>query len=101
MAWEGSDRRSRLPADWQARRLRVLRRDRYACQHRDPAGRKCNAPANEVDHIERGDDHRDTNLQALCRKHHGEKTAAEGHAAWAAKRIPTRRPEEVHPADRG
>lgn len=96
--WDGSARRSRLPADWPRRRLRVLRRDRYACQVVE-GGRKCNAPANEVDHVNPGDDHSLTNLQAICREHHGRKSSAEGHAAWAAKRIPIRRPLETHPAD--
>lgn len=99
MGWETSNRASRLPSNWQALRLRVLRRDRYSCQVKDQHGIKCNAVASEVDHVEAGDDHSMRNLRAICRTHHGQKTSAEGHAAWNAKRIPRRRPQETHPAD--
>nr|WP_244879670.1 HNH endonuclease [Micromonospora aurantiaca] len=59
-------------------------------------GERCNAPANQVDHIQRGDDHRDANLQALCTYCHGQKTAAE--AAEARRARPRReRPSERHP----
>jgi 5-methylcytosine-specific restriction endonuclease McrA len=99
MAWEGSYRRSRLPRDWQSRRARILRRDGYACQHREDDGRRCGRPATDVDHIVPGDNHADTNLRALCRWHHQRKSSAEGAAGRAAKRIPIRRPPETHPAD--
>lgn len=96
--WDGSDRRSRLPDDWPLRRIRVLRRDGYRCQHRDSAGVKCGEPANQVDHIVRGDNHDESNLQALCRFHHARKSSAEGAAARRPK--PTRRREpEKHPGD--
>lgn len=96
MAWEGSDRASRLPHDWQARRIRVLRRDGYRCQARLLTGGLCLQPASEVDHIVPGDDHRPENLRAICRSCHGRKTAAEGNAA--RKRLPPkRRPPERHP----
>jgi 5-methylcytosine-specific restriction enzyme A len=90
-AWAGSDRRSRLPPDWKARRLRVLVRDGWRC--RAPG---CGARATDVDHVERGDDHRDANLQALCVRHHREKTAREG---VEARRLRGRkRPDrEPHP----
>ncbi|MDG4801708.1 HNH endonuclease signature motif containing protein [Micromonospora sp. WMMD980] len=96
MAWEGSDRSARLPSDWAVRRLRILRRDAYRCQVPLESGPRCLAPAGEVDHIERGDNHEPENLRAICRWHHGKKTAAEGNAARrpAASR---RRPPEQHP----
>ena len=97
MSWENSDRRARLPHDWQTRRLRVLRRDGYKCQHRDePGAPKCLAPANQVDHVERGDDHDLANLQALCAWHHARKSSAEGRAAQRP-RASRRRPSEQHP----
>jgi 5-methylcytosine-specific restriction protein A len=93
--WSTSDRKGRLPADWQARRLRVLRRDAYRCRDRS-AGYPCGAPANQVDHVEHGDDHDESNLQALCRWHHARKSSAEGHAAQRPRERLTRAPE-AHP----
>ncbi|QOI66988.1 HNH endonuclease [Microbacterium phage GardenState] len=99
MAWENSDRKARLPYDWQTRRIRVLRRDSYRCQARDSLGHLCGAPANQVDHVIPGDDHDEDNLQALCRWHHDRKSSAEGNAA--KKPRPSRRREpEKHPAFR-
>lgn len=97
MAWEGSTRKARLPSDWQRRRLRVLRRDGYRCQAHNPeTGGVCGEFAHECDHIERGDDHDESNLQALCRWHHARKTARE--AAEARRpRERQQRPAEPHP----
>jgi 5-methylcytosine-specific restriction protein A len=94
--WDSSDRRERLPADWTARRMRVLRRDGYRCRARDSVGVRCDAPANQVDHIEPGDDHELDNLQALCRWHHARKSSAEGAAARRPRARMTREPEP-HP----
>ena len=86
-SWAGSDRRSRLPADWPTIRKRILRRDGHRCTARMDDGRRCKAQATEVDHIRRGDDHRDSNLRSLCSWHHGKKSAQEGaQASWAKKR---------------
>ncbi len=95
--WKDSTRRNRLPRDWEARRRRVLLRDGNACQVKSETGIYCNAPANEVDHIERGDDHSLTNLRAICTPHHRAKSSAEGVAARAAKRASRARPDEPHP----
>ncbi|KIZ17340.1 HNH endonuclease [Streptomyces natalensis ATCC 27448] len=99
MSWHGSDRRSRLPADWQVRRLSVLKRDGFQCVAvlRD-TGARCTAPATDVDHIVPDDDHAPANLQALCRWHHARKSSVEGAAArrrWVSKR----RPEARHPGE--
>lgn len=95
MAWDKgvSARTSRLPDDWKARRLRVLRRDGYRCQILGANGVPCLAPANEVDHVERGDDHSLANLQAACRSCHARKSSAEGNAARKRRQ----RPGEPHP----
>lgn len=91
MGWETSDRRQRLPPDWNARRRRVLERDRGICH-------VCGLPgADQVDHVIAGDDHSDANLAAIhavpC---HRDKTTAE--AAAARARQPRRqRPAERHP----
>ncbi|MFI7069563.1 HNH endonuclease signature motif containing protein [Micromonospora sediminicola] len=96
VTWDGSDRRARLPHDWALRRVRVLRRAGYKCEARFSTGERCGAPANQVDHIVRGDDHSPENLQALCVYCHGQKTA--GEAAQARRPRPRReRESERHP----
>lgn len=101
MAWDTSDRRDRLPDDWAIRRVRVLRRDGYRCRHIDSTGVRCDVRGNQVDHIERGDNHDLTNLQTLCEFHHKQKTAAEAFEARKAKGFPTqRRGGETHPLAR-
>ena len=93
--WSSSDRRSRLPSDWELIRKRVLRRDspngsdwRLAqCQYEIPGTDDiCGMTANQVDHIVPGDDHRDSNLQSLCEMHHRRKSSSEGAAAVKANR---------------
>lgn len=94
MAWQGSTRRQRLPADWGPRRRHVLERDGHRCcvvVH----GARCTAPADEVDHIVRGDDHSYANLASICSDHHKQKTARE--AAEARRATSNRRPHEPHP----
>ncbi|MFI5840559.1 HNH endonuclease [Catenuloplanes sp. NPDC051500] len=86
MAWEGSDRRDRLPADWPVIQRRILRRDGHRCTVIRSDGRRCRDKATEVDHIKRGDDHADDNLRAICTWHHARKSAREGGQAAAQKR---------------
>lgn len=99
MAWHGSDRRERLPGNWQTLRLRVLRRDGWRCQARMSDGTQCDEPARDCDHIIPGDDHRLANLQALCPWHHARKTAGEGAEARRPRATQAREPEK-HPAFR-
>jgi 5-methylcytosine-specific restriction endonuclease McrA len=73
--WLGSDRKSRLPADWPRRRLRIIRRHGGICHVCEEPG------ATEVDHLVAGDDHRDANLAPIHRACHLAKSAAEGVAA--------------------
>lgn len=86
--WSNSDRRSRLPADWDKRRRRVLKRDQHLCQWRlsDDATDICGQHATDVDHIRPGDNHADDNLRSLCGPHHRQKSSSEGAAAAKAKR---------------
>ena len=87
-AWATSTRKYRLPRDWHKIRARILKLDGYRCCWVE-AGQRCTARATDVDHVVRGDDHRDENLQSLCVPHHRRKTAAE---------IPrAKRPPEKHP----
>jgi 5-methylcytosine-specific restriction endonuclease McrA len=94
--WYGSTRRVRLPKDWPLIRARILARDGHACTW-DDSGRRCGAPATDVDHIVPNDDHSDANLRALCRAHHQIKSSAEGGRAAQARRPKRTRPREAHP----
>lgn len=72
-AWNGSTRRSRLPANWTGLRRTILERDpvcrlRYDC---------CTLKSTDVDHVRPGDDHRLGNLQGVCNPCHLRKTATE------------------------
>jgi 5-methylcytosine-specific restriction protein A len=96
-AWEGSDRRTRLPADWPARRARVLARDSYRCTARWYDDTRCAEPATDVDHVHPGDNDADDNLTSLCGWHHRRKSASEGGTAAHLKRAPRHRPPEQHP----
>lgn len=97
--WEGSDRLSRLPQDWPARRQVVLTRDGHVCQHvRTDTGRRCGARATDVDHIHADDDHSFANLQALCAHHHLKKSGREGGvASGAARRAKRDAKRKPHP----
>lgn len=60
----------------------------------------CGKTATDVDHIEPGDNHRDANLQALCKYHHGIKSGGEGGRASQQKKQEIRnrfRRVEKHP----
>lgn len=102
MAWEGSTRRQRLPADWNT----VIR---PAAERRNPQHvcHWCGLPGgSELDHKERGDDHRLENLDWIHSRAdylagrspqncHGIKSSREG---AQAPRVSVRRAPERHPA---
>lgn len=94
--WLTSDRRAGLPADWDARRKRVLDRDGHRCQLR---WRGCTEKATDVDHRRRGNDHSLSNLQSACSTCHKQKTAKESAARKAALRARAKRPAERHPGE--
>jgi hypothetical protein len=101
MPWETSRRRERLPADWQARRKRVLERCGYRCEWMITREERCPEKATDVDHIKPGDDHSFRNLRGLCSAHHARKSSSEGW--WARKRLieESKRKfqrQETHPA---
>lgn len=78
MAWESSNRRERLPANWHKLRGRVIRRAGGRCQAvLMDTGQRCGETGRDVDHITPGDNHSLNNLQLLCRWHHTRKTQAE------------------------
>lgn len=91
-AWSGSNRGDRLPTYWPKLRRRILSRDGHTCRLQYDG---CLTTATEVDHIEPGDDHRATNLQAACRSCHARKSAREGVAARA--KFSRWRDDEAHP----
>lgn len=89
MTWASSDRRKRLPPGWSSTiQPRILARDGHRCY-------LCGGHATEVDHVERGDDHRDSNLKAICIPCHRAKTAAEANAVRWKHRMT--RARESHP----
>jgi 5-methylcytosine-specific restriction endonuclease McrA len=94
--WKGSNRKSRLPADWDRLRVPVLKRCGYRCEWVED-GVRCFNKATDVDHIIPGDDHREANLQGLCGPHHLTKTARETNAARAEIKKLARLPEEAQP----
>ena len=96
MAWESSDRRARLPANWSDLVKQVWKRDGGQCTWKLPSGKRCPRKGADVDHRKNNDDHSLSNLQLLCRAHHDKKTQRE---AWAGRRRkkPAPRREERHP----
>lgn len=95
--WAGSTRRQRLPAGWNTTiRTAVFARDGDVCH-------VCGRPgADEVDHLDAGDDHSLDNLAPIHGRRtrlrcHSAKSGSEGGRAAAARRPSTRRPEEPHP----
>lgn len=92
-----TNRKARLPSDWNTIRLRILRRDKYRCQI---AAEGCKRIATEVDHIRRGDNHADDNLQSACSVCHHRKTLTEAQEARRKKRAARFRPIERHPGER-
>lgn len=95
--WQSTTpRRYKLPPDWPAIRTRVLARDGYRCAWTEH-DQRCGRVATDVDHIEAGDDHSLSNLRALCRGHHAQKSSSEGGTASAKKRARRERPNERHP----
>lgn len=101
MAWSSSQRRQQLPPEWPIIRVRVLKRDGHRCVELVD-GKRCTAPATDVDHIRPGNDHRDSNLRSLCSWHHNQKSSREGAAAAKKARDEIkqrfRRQEEPIPA---
>lgn len=97
MAWESSDRRSRLPANWDELVRLVWARDKGRCTWRLPSGKRCPRRGADVDHRKNDDDHRLENLQLLCRTHHDKKTSREAWSGRKRRRDATIRPPEAHP----
>lgn len=94
MPWNTSNRRARLPGNWPRIVRDILSRDKNTCKLKFPG---CLLRATEVDHIDRGDNHAYSNLQAVCKKCHATKSAREGRQAQLSRRALRKRPVESHP----
>ncbi len=94
--WADSTRAQRLPADWPQRRAECFAIWGDLCH-------LCGEPgADEVDHVNRGDDHSPANLRPVHGRRtpqrcHQYKSSAEGGHAKAAKQGRRQRPPERHP----
>ncbi|AUV61960.1 HNH endonuclease [Mycobacterium phage SWU2] len=98
LTWNTSDRRSRLPADWDENyRQPVLKDAGYRCQIRL---RGCLGKATDVDHKQPGDNHARSNLQAACERCHARKSSAEGNDKKRRMRAARLMPLERHPGTR-
>lgn len=90
--WQGSDRKARLPSNWQKIRAKVLARD--------PICKICGIrPSSHCDHVQaKTDDHAEDRLQGVCEPCHLQKSSREGNEAQRANLQPgRRRPAEQHP----
>jgi len=99
MTWNSDARRRELPSDWKIIRKKALERDGYRCRW-VVNGKRCTANANEVDHINDPLDHSLENLQALCSRHHGNKTSREAQLARYGLRRRRGQRFDAHPGMR-
>lgn len=79
----------RSSSSWHRQRARILKVAGRRCQHLLEGGARCPEWATEVDHIQPladGGADRLSNLQALCHRHHAEKTTVENTERSRAKR---------------
>ena len=122
MTWTTSNRRQRLPKNWNELRKQILQTTNGKCaglatpgwgtgywadgpQGTPYAGPRwhhtnCTTHATDVDHIQRGDSNRPDNLQPLCHTCHAAKTTAEVRAIHAHKARMRTRPTPQHPCDK-
>lgn len=91
--WQGSTRSGRLPTNWRTEiRPTVFATYGTSCH-------VCGRPgADEVDHLNPGDDHSLANLRPIHRQPcHARKSASEGGRAHAARQKLRYRPQPKHP----
>jgi 5-methylcytosine-specific restriction endonuclease McrA len=96
MTWSTSDRRQRLPPNWQTLRRQARDRAHGLCEatRHDP---RCDGKGTDADHITAGDSHHLANLQWLSGPCHRAKTARETAARNRQTAALKRRPVERHP----
>lgn len=93
MAWETSDRKSRLPGDWIRRRQEVFRIHGRQCYIAED-GHRCTTEATEVDHVIPSGSDDLSNLRPICHQHHKSKSSSEGWHAMNKKKKQARRRAE-------
>lgn len=96
MAWSTSDRKERLPADWNRIRAAVKTRAKGRCQAQ-PHATGCGGWGRDADHITPGDDHNLDNLQWLSGPCHRAKTNRETANRNRDRKTARIRPHEPHP----
>lgn len=96
MAWETSDRKSRLPGNWLALRKEVFRVKGRRCYIVED-GHRCGAEAGEVDHVVPSGPDDISNLEPICSTHHKSKSSSEGwHAMNRKKKAARARAEKKY-----
>jgi 5-methylcytosine-specific restriction protein A len=96
MHWNSSDRRFRLPDDWESRRAMVKARAHGRCEARIHA-KDCDGIGTDCDHIIPGDNHSLVNLQWLSYACHKAKTARESAERNRRYKRLRKHPNERHP----
>jgi hypothetical protein len=91
MAWSSSNRRERLPANWDQLVAKVQARANGKCEAKVHAP-GCDETGSECDHIEQGDDHSLTNLQWLSTACHARKTRLDNGLPKRLAMAPERHP---------
>jgi hypothetical protein len=94
MTW--GDEGRQLPPNWHSLVRAVKHRAKATsplgieqCEAKLPrSGKRCPDRGIDVDHTGDKDDHSLGKLRLLCEHHHDQKTAGQGHEAWAAKKAP-------------
>jgi 5-methylcytosine-specific restriction endonuclease McrA len=99
MAWATSDRRSRLPRNWDDIRRQVKARAHGLCEATHHV-RACDGTGTDADHIHAGDNHQLTNLQWLSEPCHRAKTARETAARNTLNAALKHKPQPQHPGRR-
>lgn len=96
LMWSTSDRKDRLPPNWQEIRRIVKARAKGKCEAEVHA-KGCPGWGSEADHIIPGDDHRIESIQWLSGPCHWAKTNRETAARNRERKTARYKPSEQHP----
>lgn len=97
MAWDTSNRRAELPANWQQLRAQAKQRAHGICEHITD-GARCTRQGRELHHTGDKHDHSLDMLEWICTECHKRETWQQARAAQTAKYVTARRREpEGHP----